>query len=79
MSNVVYAVSTIWVSRTTQIVRGEPWASDDPIVVGHPEHFVADPDAAGVLRRSVPKSVARDTETATAAPGERRGRTNIRG
>lgn len=77
MSNVVYATSTLWLSRTTQIVRGEAWAADDPVVLDNPGCFTPDPEAAGVLRRSVPPSVTDATETATAAPGERRGRANI--
>lgn len=78
MSTVVYARSTVWVSRTVQLVRGEAWASDDPVVAANPDQFDSDPEAAGVLRRSVPAAPA--VEQATAAPGERRSRPpNIRG
>lgn len=70
MAKVVYALSDTWLG-TVYVRRGEPWAADDPVVLGNPAAFAEDAERAGVLRRSGP-SQAPVVEQATAEPGERR-------
>ena len=77
MSDHVYATFSTWVTPTVQILRGDIWPADDPVVRSHPDWFTADPEGAGLVRRSdqsvsaVP-GAAREPETASAAPGELR-------
>jgi hypothetical protein len=71
MAGVVFAVATTYATDTILIREGEPWAADDPLVVGKPELFTSNPDR--YVRRSAPPPVA-VVESATAEPGElRRG------
>ena len=53
-----------------QLSEGEPWASDDPIVLTHPDLFSSFPPPPNFPRRSVAA-----VEQATAAPGEKRAYT----
>jgi hypothetical protein len=65
--SVVYAVNTGWVTSAVYTNRGETWAADDPVVAENPNAFTADPEVAGLVRRS-----GAVVEQATAEPGERR-------
>lgn len=64
---VVRALSTMHVAQGIMLTAGEFWASDDPLVLAHPEWFSADLEPA--LRRSVPK-----IETTTAEPDPARAK-----
>lgn len=73
--HVVYAKYTTWVNAATQIVEGEAWRADDPIVKAHPEKFGELPK---IIRTTLPRHlraespVEQPVEQATAAPGEKR-------
>lgn len=68
---VVYAKYTTWISPSVQIVEGEAWRADDPVVAKHPEKFDSLPK---VIRTTLPRHLRGEpvVEQATAAPGERR-------
>ena len=69
MADHVFAASTCAIRHADQVIRlriGETWAANDPVVKAHPELFSALPET---VKRSTP-----EVETATAAPGEKRGR-----
>lgn len=68
---VVYALFTSWVSAELQIVEGEAWRADDPVVKSHPDWFG---DTPKVVRTTLPRHLQaeRPVEQATAAPGEKR-------
>jgi hypothetical protein len=88
--NHVFAIETRLVSNpktggTESINIGEHWLADDPVVKAYPHLFTNDPRYG--LRSSLPfdgdgypaghapaKRSADATETATAAPGEKRSR-----
>lgn len=69
--HVVYAKYTTWVNAATQIVEGEAWRADDPIVKAHPEKFGELPK---IIRTTLPRHLRAEppVEQATAAPGEKR-------
>ncbi len=54
-----------------QLVLGEPWDANDPLVKARPELFSTQPTK---LRRSYRDLVGSEIEQATAAPGEKRNR-----
>jgi hypothetical protein len=66
--DIVYAKFTTWVTPAVQIVEGEAWRADDPIVRRRPDWFQKLPK---VVRTTLPRHL-RDVvvEQATAAPGE---------
>lgn len=68
---VVYAACTMWISSDVQIVEGEAWRADDPVVQRRPELFK---DTPKVVRTTLPRHLRqeRPVEQATAAPGEMR-------
>lgn len=72
---VVYAKYTTWVSPSVQIVEGEAWRADDPVVRQHPEKFAELPK---VVRTTLPRHLRGEpkpepvVEQATRAPGEQR-------
>lgn len=68
---VVYAKFTTWVNESTQIVEGEAWRSDDPIVKARPDWFS---DMPKIVRTTLPRHLQGEppVEQATAAPGEKR-------
>lgn len=69
MPDIVYASGDVLTADGSggmlQLVEGEPWAGDDPLVRARPELFTNKPR----LRRTTPAPV----EAATANPGESRG------
>jgi hypothetical protein len=69
--HVVYAKFTSWVTPSVQIVEGEAWRADDPIVRLHPDWFS---DLPKIVRTTLPRHLQVDppVEQATAAPGELR-------
>jgi hypothetical protein len=69
----VVVISTAWVDPNLRLDRGDIYADDDPIVLAHPSFFTDDPIGAGLAKSSsVNSSRLPGSETATAAPGERR-------
>jgi hypothetical protein len=62
----VRALFTSHVSETLQIIEGELWDADDPIVRANPSWFSS--DLSPVIHHSTPPVV----RTADAEPGERR-------
>lgn len=70
-SRVVYALTDAHLGEAVYVRRGETWAADDPVVMDHPASFTADPEQAGLVRRSGPTSTP-VVEQATAEPGQRR-------
>lgn len=71
---VVYALFTSWVNANLQIVEGEAWRADDPVVQSHPDWFG---DTPKVVRTTLPRHLQGEppVEQATAAPGEKRATT----
>lgn len=69
--NVVYAKYSAWVSPSVQIVEGEAWRADDPIVQKYPQKFA---DLPKIVRTTLPRHLQGEppVEQATAAPGEKR-------
>lgn len=70
MSDYVFAASSLSTADPAtgliiNLVEGEVWASDDPLVVARPDLFTLNPPK---VRRTGPAPV----ESATKAPGERR-------
>lgn len=68
---IVFCRWTTWAGPTVQLIEGEAWDADDPIVQSHPDWFSPEP---AVVRGTVPRKAAEApvVEQATAAPGERR-------
>lgn len=71
MAGVVFAAYTTWVSPSVQIVEGEAWRDDDPVVKAHRDKFQTQPK---VVRTTLPRHLRNQppVEQATAAPGELR-------
>jgi hypothetical protein len=69
--DIVYAKFTTWVTPEVQIVEGEAWRADDPIVRRRPDWFQVLPK---IIRTTLPRHLRVDppVEQATAAPGELR-------
>jgi hypothetical protein len=87
--NIVFANATLIVSdpktgASVPVNHGTHWPADDPIVRAYPNFFTADPryglsssrplDHDGYPVGSQPRGATTPTETAAAAPGERRTR-----
>lgn len=76
---IVYARFTTWVTSSVQIIEGEAWRADDPIVKKRPEFFAELPK---IVRTTLPRHLRAEppieppveppVEQATAAPGEKR-------
>jgi hypothetical protein len=50
-NDVVMAISTLHYGEVGQLISGELWAADDPVVKAHPDWFTY--DLLGNARRSV--------------------------
>jgi len=82
--DIVFATRTFVTGTAGAVVLGTHWPADDPIVRAHPECFTADPryglsssrplDIDGYPVGTQPRGATAATETATAAPGEKRTR-----
>jgi hypothetical protein len=69
--SIVYAQESVATSMAV-IRAGDPWDSQDPLVAAHPDLFGPEPPPHSV-RRTTEARPAGVVESATRAPGERRG------
>lgn len=66
----IVALTLGWKGREIDLNRTQVWDANDPFVQAHPEYFS---DQPALLERS-DGQVRRGVETASARPGEKRGR-----
>jgi hypothetical protein len=70
----VVATFSTWVTPTVQVLKGDLWDENDPVVRDHPDWFTAHPGPDQVRTSASPQLpvIERPTpvEAATSAPGE---------